>query len=99
MTVKWVCHCSRCNPDILIHQRCLCPAQIVTHQDDLLGEITQWHGILDGHTDGCPIHIKPGCPNPTCGETCIKVFQWPHCDSCGWTAPTIEEEPTTLGPQ
>lgn len=87
---KWDCGCSRCKPGLRDSERCICPANLVINDDGT----RQWHGTLKGNTDGCPIHIQPGCPQ--CGETWIKSWRWPKCDSCGWTAPIIEEEPSAL---
>jgi hypothetical protein len=89
---EWDCQCSRCNALVPVEERCLCPADIIVNNEGT----RKWHGTVSGHTDGCPIHKLPGCPNPECGETWVKAFRWPKCDACGWTAPIIEEEPTTL---
>lgn len=82
------CNCSRCQVTVPVGMRCKCPVDILIRNDG-----TKYHSTINGHSDACRIHIKPGCPNPLCGETWIEAFRWPKCDACGWEAPSIIELP------
>lgn len=77
----------------MTNNQCHCEKETFVRKNGTTFQKMKVGGRIDPN---CPIHETPGCPNPACGETWIKVFHWPTCESCGWQAPTIEELPTAL---